>query len=382
MDAIERAMFALIQVAKNQKLLEVLDQANMYSSSPELGYYAELAKNDLFSGLDETPASVQKSRQDLVESLLGLTDEQAKEFLKMIKGTEIEKVLSYNLQANDVLFRDRIIIYCKVFEDFDLLGMVNGVLKMFRERELPYSNFSERQEIEARKKKVVGSINELKKCLSKSLLEPQAIGLVFDAIMRDDPECSEELSSLLLKKISSSKSVDEIESIVLLWHKTTPEQAERMLQKTALSTSSSNLAKENSKTALIHIGKPMTSTENIILSGNFQGAVVPIKPNYYSEVSFVINNSNLLDDTAKKELDELIKKLQESLNEAPASHTDEAVAVAETAKSLVEVGTKEKVNKPLFEVTAEGLKKAAENIGKVLPAIVPIVQAIIKLLTP
>jgi ADP-ribosylglycohydrolase len=61
----------------------------------------------------------------------------------------------------------------------------------------------------------------------------------------------------------------------------------------------------------------------------------------------------------------------------PEEHSDDAEAVAELARSLVENATKAKPNKKMFEITAEGLKKAATNIAAITPPVLATIQAIL-----
>lgn len=110
--------------------------------------------------------------------------------------------------------------------------------------------------------------------------------------------------------------------------------------------------------------------------------MVPIKPNNFGDVSITVKNNESIDESTKQALDELLQKLNELLSKVPQDKADDASAVAETAKTFVGHATNNNPSKPLVKISAEGLLKAAENIGKVLPAIIPIVKQIIGLLTP
>jgi len=96
-----------------------------------------------------------------------------------------------------------------------------------------------------------------------------------------------------------------------------------------------------------------------------------------SSINQSINSSTHIKESSKQELATLINQLQEALEDVPLENSDEAEAVAELAKDLLEKATKEKVNKPLVEVSAEGLKKAAENLAKVTPKVLTIAGKII-----
>ena len=68
------------------------------------------------------------------------------------------------------------------------------------------------------------------------------------------------------------------------------------------------------------------------------------------------------------------------MQQAPQENVQEAQAVAETAKILIDTATQENPNKVTKQITADGLLKAAENIAKVLPSVLPIVKQIIALI--
>jgi hypothetical protein len=72
-----------------------------------------------------------------------------------------------------------------------------------------------------------------------------------------------------------------------------------------------------------------------------------------------------------------LKQLSETLQQVPAEHTEDAEAVAETAKVLVEKAGEEKPNKTMIKITGEGLKQAAQNLAAVIPAVVGIASQIV-----
>jgi hypothetical protein len=87
------------------------------------------------------------------------------------------------------------------------------------------------------------------------------------------------------------------------------------------------------------------------------------------------------DATRKAELQQLIAELQAELARAPAAQQGEAEAVAELAREAVEKAAKDKPNKTSIQITAEGLKKAAETLAGVLPSVVTIAGKIATLIT-
>ena len=82
------------------------------------------------------------------------------------------------------------------------------------------------------------------------------------------------------------------------------------------------------------------------------------------------------DPAAKNELQQLIARLHAELQKAPADKQADAEAVAETAKDLVDKAAKEKPNRTVVQISAEGLKHAAANIAAVLPTVPPIATRI------
>ena len=74
----------------------------------------------------------------------------------------------------------------------------------------------------------------------------------------------------------------------------------------------------------------------------------------------------------RKELEKLIEQLSEELQKIPAEKQEQAQAVAETAKALVDLAKAEKPNKTMLKITSDGLKQAAQNLADVMPSVIPI----------
>lgn len=96
-----------------------------------------------------------------------------------------------------------------------------------------------------------------------------------------------------------------------------------------------------------------------------------------TSVQQTIQENTFLDPSEREKLEQLLSNLEYELKNIPPENADEAEAVAETAKSLIEKATKEKPNKPLVQISADGLKKAAENIAVITPKVLVAAQAII-----
>jgi hypothetical protein len=83
------------------------------------------------------------------------------------------------------------------------------------------------------------------------------------------------------------------------------------------------------------------------------------------------------DDAAKKELAQLIEQLNQALQQAPAGKEQEAEAVADYAKDLVEQAAVPQPNRTKIRITGEGLKMAAQNLAAVMPTVVTIATQIV-----
>lgn len=83
------------------------------------------------------------------------------------------------------------------------------------------------------------------------------------------------------------------------------------------------------------------------------------------------------DDTAKQELAKLIEQLNQALQQAPSGKEEEAEAVADYAKDLVEQAAAPQPNRTKITITGEGLKMAAQNLAAVIPTVVTIAAQIV-----
>lgn len=125
-----------------------------------------------------------------------------------------------------------------------------------------------------------------------------------------------------------------------------------------------------------YLAKEMVMGNKITL-GNVTGSIVNIDSTL-DQVTQTIGSANTVDDATKKQLTDMIGQLKTELEKVPPAVKEEAEAIAETAKALVEAGTKEKPNKAMVQITGEGLKKAAENIASVVPTVLTISSGILR----
>jgi len=79
----------------------------------------------------------------------------------------------------------------------------------------------------------------------------------------------------------------------------------------------------------------------------------------------------------KEELAKLVQQLADALKNVPPDQQEAAENVSKATKRVVDAAAEEKPDKQWFSVTADGLKKAAENIKAVLPDVLSIATSII-----
>ena len=116
--------------------------------------------------------------------------------------------------------------------------------------------------------------------------------------------------------------------------------------------------------------------DKITVSGNIQNSILNIKSKL-TNVQQSVGSMSTGDEAARQELQGLIEQLGQALENIPQNLKDEAEAVATAAQMLVENARTEKPNKPLLEITGEGLKKAAENLAQVAPTVVSIAGQVV-----
>jgi methyl-accepting chemotaxis protein len=118
------------------------------------------------------------------------------------------------------------------------------------------------------------------------------------------------------------------------------------------------------------------------LSGDFRGAILNIKSTL-REVQQSIGEIQAAGPDEVRELQDLIEALTQALEQIPPEKQEEAQAVAETAKQLVETAKAETPNKTMIRITGEGLKQAAQNLAEAAPAVIglasQIVMAVLKI---
>ncbi|SRR6266496_1026731 len=115
---------------------------------------------------------------------------------------------------------------------------------------------------------------------------------------------------------------------------------------------------------------------NKYVFGDISGSIV----NVDSELERVKQSlgSAAVDKANKKTLEELLDQLKSELHNMPLNKREEAEAIADSAKVFVQAGTKTKPNKTTLQITADGLRKAAESVADVMPAVLAVASSIVK----
>ena len=116
------------------------------------------------------------------------------------------------------------------------------------------------------------------------------------------------------------------------------------------------------------------------MSGDFRGAILNIKSTL-NNVQQSVGDISTDDLDTRRELEKLIEQLNDALQKIPVGKQEDAQAVAETAKALVDVAKSEKPNKTMLEITGDGLKKAAQNLADVMPVVLPLASQIVTTVT-
>lgn len=96
-----------------------------------------------------------------------------------------------------------------------------------------------------------------------------------------------------------------------------------------------------------------------------------------SDVRQNIKSIQTFNQSEKDGFEKLISQLMQELQKAPADKAQDAEAVAEYAKELVDEASKEKPKKIKISISKEGLIKAAENIASVLPMVLQIAKQVV-----
>jgi paraquat-inducible protein B len=82
----------------------------------------------------------------------------------------------------------------------------------------------------------------------------------------------------------------------------------------------------------------------------------------------------------KDDLQRLLSQLRSALAKVPATHADEAEAVARQAETALAAATESKPNRTLLQIAGDSLKKAAATLAAVAPPVVAIAKDIVAIM--
>jgi len=112
------------------------------------------------------------------------------------------------------------------------------------------------------------------------------------------------------------------------------------------------------------------------MSGDFRGAIINIKATL-TNVQQSIGEIQTDNTNARDELAQLVAQLTDLLTHVDSKRQEQAEALAQTAKALVDNAKTEKPNKTMLQITGDGLKKAAQNLADVFPTVVTLAAQIV-----
>jgi hypothetical protein len=116
--------------------------------------------------------------------------------------------------------------------------------------------------------------------------------------------------------------------------------------------------------------------DKFTMSGDFRGAFINIKSTL-TNVQQSVGDISTGDTDTRKELENLIGQLNEALQKVPADKQEEAEAVAETARALIDAAKADKPNRTLVQITGDGLKRAARDLVKATPVVLQVASQIV-----
>jgi hypothetical protein len=123
-------------------------------------------------------------------------------------------------------------------------------------------------------------------------------------------------------------------------------------------------------------GGTYVAGDQMNFSGNFQGAILNVK----SQLSNVTQNIGALPNVAQADKDELIRlvnELKSQLEQTPPDKTAEAETLAKRTDKLVKELEEPQPDREMVETMGNSLKRAAENLARALPVVLPIATQIV-----
>jgi hypothetical protein len=102
--------------------------------------------------------------------------------------------------------------------------------------------------------------------------------------------------------------------------------------------------------------------DTFTMSGDFRGAVLNIKSTL-TNVQQHVGAIQVANQAPRDELIKLIAQLNVALQTAPPHRSEQAEAVAEMAKALIDAATGDRPNRAMVRISGQGLEQAAADLA-------------------
>lgn len=308
---------------------------------------------------------------ELFQILASLSEAEHEVLNKEVQGTELDNLLyDFIISEKYLSIRQKVEFFDKRFPNHNHAKPMLRTLRKITDV-LSYNRFMDQDKLVQWDK----NFTILQDLADRDIIDEWLIPLLYDYLELQNSKTENAICDYFERIIETSDDFGIIEEVATAWNKILPEIAVRRLRRITLESQKPKL-KSNARRALVILGEDTVGdTYNII--GNTQ-TIITIN-SVLEHTSQKIADSSI-DQITKDELENLIERLNEELKQVPEEQAEEAKAVAEITKDLVEKATQEKPNKTSVKITAEGLLKAAENIGKIAPKVIAIAKQIVALL--
>lgn len=110
---------------------------------------------------------------------------------------------------------------------------------------------------------------------------------------------------------------------------------------------------------------------------NVSGSIINFD-SMLEQVTQTISTLPQADQASREDLTKLVAQLTELLKQTPADKAEDAGKIADRVDTVVKEAAKPKPDKEKVEFSLESLKKAAENIASVVPAVLPIAMQVVE----
>ena len=118
---------------------------------------------------------------------------------------------------------------------------------------------------------------------------------------------------------------------------------------------------------------------NIHIGGSVKGdnVVIGSTQTIHGDLRITVGAMPTASEDVRQELLQQIAQLLKKLEAVPADHTDDVLAVQMAAEGAVAEAKKEQPEKRRLVIQGKNLKKAAEHLATVMPAVLPIATQVV-----